>query len=124
MLRTLSFNHKSVDINFGEYFINIQLAKKLLLYLAIDLTQFRSDISWEFPKLLSGLGKSKRIFGCWERTWMGLKSSPEIAARAYYLAEELVCRKETDPTNLFFWDQVVINAIGQDDFNLVLPWVF
>ena len=55
---------------------------------------------------------------------MGLKSSPEIAARAYYLANELICGKETDPTNPFFCDQVVINAIGQEDFNLVLLWVF
>ena len=68
--------------------------------------------------------KSKRVLGCWTQTWMGLKSSPEIAARAYYFAEELIRGKENDPTNPFHWDKVVINAIGQEDFNPSLPWVF
>ena len=72
---------------------------------------------------MTGLGKCKCVFGCWERTWTGLKSSPEIAARAYYLAKGLIQGKEKNQTNPFFLDKVVINAIVQEDFNPALPWV-
>ena len=44
--------------------------------------------------------------------------------RAYYFAEELIRGREDDQSNPFHWDKVVINAIGQENFNPSLPLVF
>ena len=124
MLQTMSFNHCPVDINLGGYFINLALVLQLRPYSAVDLPQFSNELTLDFPSLITKFKKSKRVLGCWKRTWMGLKSSPEIAARPYYFSKELIRGKEDDPTNPFYWDKVVINAIGQEDFNPSLPWLF
>ena len=124
MLRAFSFGHKPVDMDLGEFFINLPLDPALRPYSAVDLTIFRELISTELPHLLKGLEGEKRVFGCWERTWMGLKPSPVIAAKSYYIAEEFVRGREDDPCNPFFWDTLVLNAIGNEDFNPSLPWVF
>ena len=67
----------------------------------MDLTQFKKELLQEFPELMGQFKESKRVLGCWTRTWMGLKSSPEVAARAYYFAEELIRGQEDDPANPF-----------------------
>ena len=55
---------------------------------------------------------------------MSLKPSPGWLAMHYYLAEEFVRGDEKDSNNPFFWDKIIINAIGNKDFNPSLQWVF
>ena len=55
---------------------------------------------------------------------MGLRASPEWAARYYYIAKEMIRGNKTDVDNPFFFDKVVINTLGNEDFNPSLPWVF
>ena len=87
----------------------------------MDLTTFRSKIEKEFPHLLKGLELESRILGCWERTWIGLKPSPVVAARFYYIAEEFVQGRQDHVDNPFYWDKLVVNAIDNKDFNPALP---
>lgn len=54
---------------------------------------------------------------------MGFKPSPEWSCRFYYLAEEFIRGNELDESNPFFWDKVVINVLGNPDFNASLPKV-
>ena len=55
---------------------------------------------------------------------MGLRASLEWAVRYYYIAEEFLRGNEKYPSNPFYWDKIVINALGNKDFNPVLPLVF
>ena len=55
---------------------------------------------------------------------MSLKPSPVVAARFYYIAEEFVQGREDHVDNPFYWDKLVVNAIGNKDFNPALLWVF
>ena len=52
---------------------------------------------------------------------MDIKPSPVVAAHSYYIAEEFVRGREDNPDNPFYWDKLVINAIGNPDFNPTLP---
>ena len=56
MLRTVSFNHCLVNIDLGEYFINLPLD--------LDLGPY----SAECLELLKGGESEERILGWWERT--------------------------------------------------------
>ena len=55
---------------------------------------------------------------------MGLRACAEWAARFYYIAEEFVRGNESDFKNPLYWDKVVINALGNNDFNPLIPWVY
>ena len=55
---------------------------------------------------------------------MGLKSSPEVSAWYYYIAEKFIRGNKGDKNDPFFCDKLNINCIGNEDFNPALPWVF
>ena len=125
MLRTLSFGHRMVDIDLGEHFLNHPIHDKLIKLSAVDLTPFKEHIKKELPGLLEAQELSKNhVFGAWTRAWMGAKPSPEWAVRFYYIADEFVRGNDQDPSNPFFFDQVIINAVGAPNFNPALSWVF
>ena len=125
MLRSLSFGHKSVDIDLGKHFLNHPIHETLVSLSAIDLTPFRAQIAKDLPHLSPNLhDKGTPIYGAWSRAWMGAKPSPEWAVRFYYVAEEFVRGNQTDKANPFFFDKVVVNAPGDPTFNPGLPWVF
>lgn len=67
MLRTVSFGHRAVDIDLGEYFINPPLNKDLQSLSTVDLSQFKTEINKEFPELFKNLDKERsgRILACW-----------------------------------------------------------
>ena len=51
ILRTISFGHRAVDIELGEFFINLPLHDDLKQLSAVDLTQFRTEIIRDFPAM-------------------------------------------------------------------------
>eukprot|EP00978_Attheya_sp_CCMP212_P022403 scaffold66847_cov57-Attheya_sp.AAC.2 len=55
---------------------------------------------------------------------MGLHSSPYQAVQGVAFVEEEVRGDRTQPTNVFRWDQVILNLPGSDDYNPARPWVF
>jgi hypothetical protein len=53
---------------------------------------------------------------------MGLRPSPFYAIQGTYLAEELVCGDQRDPSNPFQRETVLFNLPGSPDYNPSLPW--
>ena len=75
MVRHLSYDYQSVDIDIGEMFLNFPLHNSLWKYSAMDLTPFQSFLLRDFPEKAKLLNKP-RIFGIWSRLWFGFTSSP------------------------------------------------
>jgi len=122
MTRVISFNYQAVDIDLGEMFLNFPLNDTLRLFSGMDLTPYQQDIRQRLPHLQ--YPDSDKLIVTNSRDWMGLKPSPEWACRFYYLAEEFVRGDESDPSNPLHWDSIVLNLIGNANFNPSLPNVF
>ena len=55
---------------------------------------------------------------------MGFRSSPYMAVRFYYLAEEVIIGNTKDWNNAMGWQTVVLNLPGSTNFDPRKPWVF
>lgn len=119
MTRILGYNYKSVDIDLGEMFLNFPLNSTLQSYSGVDLGPFREDLNRLCPSI--AWPDDDRTVAVWTRTWMGFRPSPEWACRYYYLAEEFVRGDERDVNNPMRWDTVILNLLGNEDFNPALP---
>ena len=106
------------DIDLGEMFLNYFLDPKIRPYAGVDVTGI-ADILRDRP-----LEEQKRLLLRWERSLMGLKSSPYNCTRAFAWSEDFIRGDRHDPTNPFAWDKVIMNLPGQADYNPTLPWVF
>jgi len=122
MTRVLGFNYKAVDLDLGEMFLNFPLDKTLVSYSGMDLSPYKKDLS-EFENGKNFTQDSK-FYAINVRNWMGLRPSPEWSCRFYYLAEEFIRGNESEIDNPLRWDKVVLNLIGNSDFNPSLPNVF
>lgn len=120
MLRIISYNYQSVDIDLGDMFHNFPLHPPLQLYSGVDLSPFIPELLLEFLDLNDHI-QNDNLAGIFTRDWMGFKPSPEWACRFYYLAEEFIRGNELDEDSPFFWDQVVLNVLGHPRFNPSLP---
>jgi hypothetical protein len=76
--RVLGFGYYMVDIDLGKMFLNFPLPSVLKRYSGVDVTAFNL--------------KEAPAWGHWTRCWMGLKPSPYMSVRFYYLAEEFASR--------------------------------
>jgi len=123
MTRVLGYNYKAVDLDLGEMFLNFPLDKKLVSYSGMDLSPYKKDLLDFLPTSPSS-HKSSHLYAVNGRNWMGLRPSPEWSCRFYYLAEEFIRGNEKEPNNPLRWDRVVLNLIGNPDFNPALPNVF
>jgi len=54
---------------------------------------------------------------------MGLRPSPFMATQTMSWAEEIILGDPLDPTNIFRWDEVVLNLPGMLDYDPTRPWV-
>ena len=122
LIRCTSFGYKYVDLDLGEMFLNFPLHNDLKSYSGIDLTPFRGDLM--IKNLIPSSYMHKRIIASWERTWMGMKISPEQAVRFYYLAEEFVRGNHREHNNPLRWDRIVLNLLGSKDYNPSYPCVY
>ena len=52
-----------VDIDLGDFFINLTLHSRLLLYSAVDLMAFKTRIKEAFPRMLEGFELENRVMG-------------------------------------------------------------
>lgn len=101
MLRIISYNYQSVDIDLGDMFHNFPLHPSLQTYSGVDLSPFVPELVEKFPDLHDHT-KNDKLAGIFTRDWMGFKPSPEWSCRFYYLAEEFIKGNELDETNLFY----------------------
>ena len=119
MTRVLGYNYKVVGIDLGEMFLNFLLDPKLSYYSGMDLTPFKAEISKELPSLR--FPDDTRLFAINTKTWMGFRPNPEWACRFYYLAEEFVRGDERHLDNPLRWDSVILNLVGNKNYNPALP---
>ena len=121
--RSMSFNFKFVDIDLGEMFLNFPLHKTLIPYSGVDLTPFKSKLIEE--KILKPkFDPNAPLHATWQRDWMGFRPSPEWSCRYYYFAEEFIRGNEEEKTNPLYWKKVILNLMGNENFNPALPSVY
>jgi hypothetical protein len=107
------------DIDLGEMFLNFFLDKRLRPLAGVDL-----GVSLEEGKGVgNGVAQERRIMR-WERSLMGVKSSPFNCVRAYLLSEDIIKGDHLDPNNPFRWDSVVLNLPGTGMYDPVKPWIY
>ena len=122
MLRVLHYGTKVIDIDLGEMFLNFMIDRILMLYSGVDLTQFRREIEKYFPEWKGKVGKL--IAAIFSRSFFGFTQSPITAARSYYLSEEFARGDSRDPNNKLRWDEVILNLIGDLEFNPAMPSIY
>ena len=122
MTRLLHYEYRYIDMDIRECFLNYGIYKDLIPYLGVDLTYFRENIRNEFPDM--PFLKDKKISAVWTRTWFGFRQSPEVSFIFHHLAEEIIRGYRRDLKNSLRFDKVVINAIGNKDYNPALPNVY
>jgi hypothetical protein len=117
-LRAVDVNTYMADVDIGEMFLNFILHKELRALAGVDLTHY-------FPEDAEDKdGRQQKVFETWQRAAMGLRSSPYQAVQAMGVAEEFIRGDRMDPTNIFRWDEVVLNLPGSDDYDASKPWVY
>jgi hypothetical protein len=113
--RTLGYGYYMVDIDLGEMFLNFPLHETLQRFSGVDFSQYSAD--------LRTAESSEKWWVHWTRCWMGLKPSPFMAVRFYYLAEEFARGNRKDKNNALRWDYVKFNLPGDPKYDITLPRV-
>ena len=119
-LRQVPFKGWMGDIDLGEQFLNFPLDEFIRPYTGLDVT----DIKPYIPKgILSDkqLQSTGRTFLRWERTLMGLKSSPFNACKMMGWALDVIRGDHKQPDNIFYWSDLRVNLPGTAEFNPTLP---
>lgn len=127
LMRPTTFDSKFVDIDLGEIFFNFPLYRSLVFHSGVDLMPFKKDLVKDasLKELLpKDVNTQERLGAVCTRTWMGLKCSPEHCVRFYYLFEEFLLGDRKDSTNPLRWDRVILNLVGNENYNPSLPNVF
>ena len=65
-----------------------------------------------------------RVVERWERTLMGLRSSPYVCTQAFGWSEECIRGDRLDANSPLFWDKVQLNLPGDEHYDPKKPWVY
>jgi hypothetical protein len=115
--RTLGYGYYMVDIDLGEMFLNFPLHEVLQRFSGVDFSQFDAELKESLP------GPLHAKWVHWTRCWMGLKPSPFMAIRFYYLAEEFARGNRRHKRNALRWDVVRMNLPGDPAYDPTQPRV-
>ena len=120
-LRAVEISTWCGDIDLGEMFLNYMLHEDLQEFAGIDVTEclLESDIIGQAMK-----AKGLRVWYVWERCMTGFKASPYIAIKVCSWSEEIIRGDRSDENSPFYWDCVVLNLPGSENYNPVFPWVY
>jgi hypothetical protein len=116
ILRNASSSSWFGDIDLGEMFLNYPLDEDIRPYAGVDVMNVDPD---EARSL-----KVKRIIEHWTRCLMGFKPSPFVTTQIFGWGEEIIQGDVSDPSNPFFWDEVVMNLPGSQSYTPSMPWVY
>jgi hypothetical protein len=105
------------DIDIGEMFLNYFLDPKLRPWAGVDISELSAAIN---PPKDAGQRKILR----WDRSLMGVRSSPFNCVRAYLISEEVIKGNRKEKNNPFRWDRVKFNLPGQIGYDPSKPWMF
>jgi hypothetical protein len=103
------------DNNYGEMFYNFWLHPELQRYSRVDL-------SAHFLEELVASGKGV-LWEAWTQPAMGLRPSPYQAVQGVLVVKRMALGDPDDSSNLFQWDQIVLNLPGNEDYMAGAPWV-
>ncbi len=103
------------DIDLGEMFLNYALDEALRPYAGVEVSALDPDII---------RGEMKARIERWERTLMGLRSSPYVCTQAFSWSEEIIRGDRLAKNNPLRWDKVVLNLPGDKAYDPTLPWVY
>jgi hypothetical protein len=101
-------------INLGEMFLNYFLDPILQPYVGVDVSLMIED------KNRTQKGQMMR----WERSLMGVWSSPFNCVQIYLLSEDIIRVDHTDISNPFRWNRVVYNLPGTAAYDPIKPWFY
>lgn len=108
------------DIDIGEMFLNYFLDPEIRPWAGVDVTALYSATNQECDRDT----KSKRTLMRWERSLMGVRSSPYNCVRAYLISEEVIRGDRLDVANPFRWHRIVFNMPGTESYNPMKPWMY
>lgn len=108
------------DIDIGEMFLNYFLDPELRPWAGVDVTGLNSLTSNQEDMHHHG----KRLIMRWDRSLMGVRSSPYNCVRAYLISEEIIKGDRRAPENPFRWHRVVFNMPGTQGYDPAKPWMF
>jgi hypothetical protein len=105
------------DIDIGEMFLNYFLDSRLRARAGVDVTELAPD--WNIK-----LKEGQRWILRWERSLMGVKSSPYNCVRIYLLGEEIIRGDRRAASNPMRWDCVKLNLPGTESYDPSRPWMY
>jgi hypothetical protein len=108
------------DIDLGEMFLNFFLDSRLRPWTGVDVSALLNLGTCEEKEQED----TKRWILRWERSLMGVRSSPFNCVRVYLLSEDIIKGDHLDETNPFRWDQVKLNLPGTSSYNPCKPWIY
>jgi hypothetical protein len=107
------------DIDIGEMFLNYFLDPDVRPWAGVDVTELMPAIS---PN--DKAANDKRTILRWDRSLMGVRSSPFNCVRAYLISEEIIKGDRLAAANPFRWHRVVLNLPGQSGYDPSKPWMY
>jgi hypothetical protein len=108
------------DIDIGEMFLNYFLDPAIRPWAGVDLSGLDSAINQGLANEQNATRKILR----WDRSLMGVRSSPFNCVRAYLISEEIIKGDRKASDNPFRWDRVVFNLPGTKTYNPSRPWMY
>jgi hypothetical protein len=105
------------DIDIGEMFLNYFLDPDLRPWAGVDLSDVSSAIH---PSSRA----TNRTILRWDRSLMGVRSSPFNCVRAYLISEEIIKGDRKARNNPFRWDRVIFNLPGTVKYDPSRPWMY
>ena len=96
----------NVDLYVGEHFLDFMIPREIIPYVGVDVTP-----------VLAPHEKGGTLWRRWNRMMMGFKPSPYVATQGSTIADEFIRGNSLDPSNLLYWDQVLLNLPGQEGHN-------
>lgn len=112
------------DLDLGEMFLNFWLDEQLRPYAGVDVTSLgRRELNDKGELVYVHQDLIHRIWERWERTCMGLKSSPYVCTQTFGWCEDAIRGNRMDEKNPLNWDRVILNLPGSDGYDPSKPWV-
>lgn len=82
------------------------------------------DVTELAPKLGRSVQEDQRLIMRWERSLMGVRSSPFNCVKVYLWSEETIQGDRLASNNVFRWDRVVFNLPGEKTYDPRRPWMY
>ncbi|KAL7574949.1 hypothetical protein ACA910_010772 [Epithemia clementina (nom. ined.)] len=105
-------------------FLNFWLHPELRRYTGINLTGLFSHKLTHSSGQKPGRKKTKVLWETWNWCAMGLSPSPYQATQSSQRAKWLALGNRNDESNVFRWQQVILNLPGDSRYDPTQPWMY